>query len=163
MRKKHLSTPVDDTSQQDAAALSPDMIAEVEITSEADGFPIENALASTSSAAAPSQGWRAAGPGTQVIRLHFAHPVRLTRIGLRFEEHDRSRTQEFVLRWAESAAGPRRDIVRQQYSFSPGGATRETESYTVHLSGVSVLELEIVPEIGGGSAVATLRELRLVS
>ena len=46
-------------------------------------------------------------------------------------------------------AGGYREILRQQYTFSPPGATREVEDYVVNLHGVTVLELRIVPDIAG--------------
>jgi hypothetical protein len=48
-----------------------------------------------------------------------------------------------------------------QWNFSPSGSTRELEDYRVDLSGVTVLELHIVPDQRGGDARASLAELRL--
>jgi hypothetical protein len=55
---------------------------------------------------------------------------------------------------------PTREIVRQQWTFSPGGSTHETEDYRVDLW-VTVLELTISPHISGGEARASLAELRI--
>ncbi len=54
-----------------------------------------------------------------------------------------------------------REILRQQYTFSPQGMTHEVEEYVVNLDGVSVLELKIVPDISGGDAHASLTQMRL--
>jgi hypothetical protein len=51
------------------------------------------------------------------------------------------------------------DIVRQQYNFNP--STTEVEEYDVNLDGVTALQLKIIPDISGGSANASLAELRL--
>jgi hypothetical protein len=51
--------------------------------------------------------------------------------------------------------------VRQQYNFSPPEALSEVEDYDVDLDGVTALELKIVPDISGGSAQASLAQLRL--
>jgi hypothetical protein len=51
--------------------------------------------------------------------------------------------------------------VRQQWNFSPPNSIREVEDYRVELSGVAVLELIIVPDIGRGSARASLKSLRM--
>jgi len=51
--------------------------------------------------------------------------------------------------------------VRQQWNFSPPNTIREVEEYQVDLSGVTVLELVIVPDISRGTARATLKSLRL--
>jgi hypothetical protein len=52
-------------------------------------------------------------------------------------------------------------VVRQQWNFSPSGATREAEDYRVELTGVNVLALDVVPSIAGGPALASVAELRL--
>ena len=107
------------------------------------------------------RGWRAADSGTQTVRLIFDQPQRLTRIALVFEETDTERTQEFVLRWSGDGGRSFREIVRQQWNFSPPDTVREVEEYQVDLSGVTVLELVIVPDISRGSARASLKSLRL--
>ena len=84
----------------------------------------------------------------------------MRRIRLVFEEHSQARTQEFVVR-ASTSDGPR-EIVRQQFTFSPPGTTVEREEYATNLDGVSQLELAIVPAIDGSNAVATLREWRIM-
>ena len=78
-----------------------------------------------------------------------------------FHEGEQERTQEFVLRWSPDGGQSYREIVRQQYNFSPPGATREVEDYEINLEGVTALELEIVPDISGGPASASLVQLRL--
>ncbi len=72
-----------------------------------------------------------------------------------------TRTQEFVLRALSNPGGPFREIVRQQWNFSPPTSTRESEEYRVELSEVTVLELTIVPDISGGAARASLKTLHL--
>ena len=94
------------------------------------------------------RGWRAADYGPQTIRLIFDRPQRLNCISLAFEETETERTQEFVLRWSGDGGRSFREIVRQQWNFSPPNSIREVEEYRVELSGVTVLELVIVP---GGS------------
>jgi hypothetical protein len=78
-----------------------------------------------------------------------------------FEENETTRTQEFVLRWSSDGGNSFREIVRQQWNFSPPDTTREVEEYQVELSSISVLELTIVPNTSGGTARASLKSLRL--
>lgn len=130
--------------------------AQVEITSEEAGRPIESALI-----AGEGPGWQANEAGEQMIRLLFDQPQALRRIHLVFEEDRRERTQEFVLRWSEDEGRSFREIVRQQYTFSLPDATREVEDYTVNLDKVTILELRIVPDISRGDARASLTLLRL--
>ena len=131
-------------------------VATVEVTSETKEHPIDSALL-----ASDSRGWHAAGPGTQVIRLLFDRPLKVKRISLVFEETENGRTQEFVLRWSSDLGRSFREIVRQQWNFSPPGTVREVEDYKVDLLDVTVVELEIVPDKSGGEARASLESLRL--
>jgi hypothetical protein len=131
-------------------------LAEVEITSENTAHPIEAALVTGG-----GSGWKADAPGKQTIRLLFADPQPLKRIWLRFEERDTERTQEYVVRWSADRGESYRDVVRQQWNFSPRGATVETEDHRVELPAVTILELSITPDTSGGAAVASLNQLRL--
>jgi hypothetical protein len=97
----------------------------------------------------------------QIIRLVFDEPQQIRRIWLHFTEKVVSRTQEFALRWGTTRGQPIREVVRQQWVFHPKGSTHETEDYRVELSGVTVLELAISPDITGGDAQASLTELRI--
>jgi hypothetical protein len=106
-------------------------------------------------------GWRAAESGNQTIRLVFDQPESLERISLIFEENDAERTQEFVLRWSADGGRSFREIVRQQWNFSPQNTIREVEEFQVALSDVTLLELVIVRDISRGSARASLTSLRL--
>jgi hypothetical protein len=132
-----------------------DRVASVEVTSEQPGYPIESAFMGD------SPGWRAAHPGTQIVRIIFDRPQTLRRIWLVFEDSENARTQEFVLRWSGGQESSFREIVRQPWNFSPGGSVRETEDYAVHLSEVGMLELTIVPDKSGGDVRASLRSFRV--
>jgi len=131
-------------------------IARVELTSEDATHPIEMALSPEA-----ESGWRAGQPGEQTIRLIFDQPQRVRRIRLRFEETASARTQEFVLRWSADGGRSFREIVRQQWNFSPPTTTEEVEDYQVDLSGVTLLELTIRPDVSGGEARASLRQMRI--
>jgi hypothetical protein len=153
MRKRIVGGAAGGSSAVAAQWLNVEHLAEVEVTSEDPAHPIESALRS---GGAP--GWRAAEPGAQTLRLRFDEPQRVERVRLVFEERDAARTQEFVLRWSADGGRSYRDVVRQQYTFSPGSTTREIEEYAVELNGVTALELQIVPDIDGGGAHASLSE-----
>jgi hypothetical protein len=91
----------------------------------------------------------------------FDQPQSLRSIALLFEETETERTQEFVLRWSPDGGRSFREIVRQQWNFSPPNAIRELEEFQVSLSAVTVLELVITPDISRGAARASLATLRL--
>jgi len=154
MRKRLLSSAPDQADAGDW--LDVESLAVVEITSEDPARPIESALLPGG-----GPGWSAAGPGQQTIRLVFDAPQSLHRIRLEFREDTAERTQEYVLRWSADGGREFRDVVRQQWNFSPGGSTHQVEVHAVDLQGVTVLELEITPDLGGGSAPASLEKLSL--
>jgi hypothetical protein len=111
----------------------------VEISSEDEQFPIEHALGKKE-----TTGWRAAGTGPQLIRLHFDEPLNIKRLQLHFVDRAAERSQEFAV--YAGAGSELKEVVRQQWSFSPYGSTEEIEDYTVNLSGVTTLELRIDPD-----------------
>ena len=154
MRKRHITPTA--AAGKTSVSLDLEREAVIEVTSEDKDYPVESALTSED-----ARGWRAAVPGSQTIRLVFDRPQRLRCVSLVFEENEAERTQEFVLRWSSDEGTSLKEIVRQQWNFSPPESTREVEEYQVDLRGVNVLELSIKPDIGGGSARASLKSLRL--
>jgi hypothetical protein len=156
MRKRLITPTSESIRTQSEGWLDVEHAAAVEVTSEDAQCPVESAFVS-----GDARGWRAAGPGSQTIRLVFDQPQRLKRISLVFEENETARTQEFVLRWSPDGGSSVKEIVRQQWNFSPPESVREVEEYRVDLSGVTVLELIINPNISGGVARASLKNLCL--
>src|SRR6266581_5341407 len=156
MRKRLVTSTQATVQARGEGWLDLEHAATVEVASEDKDFPVESALSSE-----PGQGWRAAEPGTQTIRLLFDEPQELRRISLVFAEDQMTRTQEFVLRSSSNPGGLFREIVRQQWNFSVPTSSREIEDYHVELSDVTVLELTIVPDISVGAARASLKGLRL--
>ena len=157
MRKRLITTTSQDAPHSDEGWIDIDNAATIEATSETKEYPVESALVS-----GEMRGWRAADSGTQTIRLVFDVPQRIRRIWLVFEETEAERSQEFVLRWFSNGGHSFREIVRQQWNFSPPDTIREIEDYQVELSDVTVLELVIVPDRSRGARVrASLKSLRL--
>jgi hypothetical protein len=138
--------------------LAIDEAASVEVTSEAEGYPIEGALLNNG-----KRGWRADAPGTQTIRMFFDQPQTIRAIRLVFKEEQSPRTQEFVLRWLPDGTTAWKDIVRQQWNFSPPDSTEEREEYQVGLAAASALELSINPDISRGGAPASLEKLQVAA
>jgi hypothetical protein len=136
--------------------LNLDVLVQVEVTSEDAAHPIESSLLPGNYA-----GWRAAESGPQTVRLLFDQPQRIRRVQLKFNEDEFERTQQFVLRWSSNGGASYLEIVRQQYNFSPPGTTSECEDYHLDLVGLTALELNIIPDISGGAARASLAQLNL--
>jgi hypothetical protein len=156
MRKRIIAARQAAGAQPEGKWLNLETVAEVEITSEDPEYPIENALVPGS-----STGWRASQSGEQTIRLLFAEPRSLRRILIRFRESHVERTQQFVLRWSPDHGRSFKEIVRQQWNFSPDGTHEETEDINVDLAGVTVLELAILPDISSSQVRASLEQLRV--
>jgi hypothetical protein len=157
MRKQIINQGTQGVSPSNQQWLNVEHLAQVEVTSEDAGHPIESALIPS-----VGPGWRAAQPGQQTVRLLFDEPQRVRHMRLLFQEDERERTQQFVLRWSSDRGQSYREIVRQQYNFSPPSTTTELEDLTVELDGLTTLELNIIPDISGGLACASLNQLRLV-
>ena len=156
MRKRIVEPSAGQTNgATDAGWLNLSQMATVEVSSEQAGFPIEAVFHGTG-----ALGWRASGAGEQLIRVVFDEPVTVARIWLRFDEPERERTQQITLSWSPEAGGCR-EILRQQWNFSPAGSTSEIEDHTVSLERVAALELRIQPDLARTDAVATLAMWRV--
>ena len=156
MRKTLINQPIENTIPSELDYLDLEHLAQVEISSEYQEHPIESAFVEGSESY-----WRAALPGEQTIRLVFDQPQTIKHIFLLFDEQEQSRTQEFVLLWRMENEDFFREILRQQFHFSPPHSAQETENYTVDLKQLKALELRIIPDISGGGACAKLSRLRL--
>ncbi|WP_263365440.1 anaphase-promoting complex subunit 10 family protein [Edaphobacter bradus] len=158
VRKRLLEVKDDASVAAGGDWLDLEKIAQVELTSEDAAFPIEHALGKT-----VTTGWRAAGTGPQVIRVLFDKPQAVRRIQVHFVDRVAERTQEFAV-FAQTGDALR-EVKRQQWNFSPHGATEELEDYKVELDGVTALELRIDPDRSHdpklGQHVASLQRLRL--
>jgi hypothetical protein len=154
MRKTRLSPNRNSSGGQ--GWLDLEQAARVEVSSEAGGYPVEGTLLKD-----VQDGWRASEPGVQTIRLLVDHPQTIRVIRLVFKEKEFPRTQEFVLRWLPRGASAWKDIVRQQWNFSPPMAEDACEEYKVDLSSAAGLELSIRPDISGGKTRASLERLQL--
>jgi hypothetical protein len=156
MRKRLIGQDLGKVAATEPDWLDLEPLAQVEVTSEDAGYPIESALIP-----GMGSGWRAAQSGEQIIRLLFDEPLKIKLIHLVFYEDEHERTQEFVLRCLPDGGQSYREIVRQQYNFSPPETLREVEDYDLDLDVVKALELRIMPDISSGGARASLEQLRL--
>ena len=153
MRKRIASPVLTNASDPLSSWLDLERESVVEVTSEDPEYPIESALRLEGRGS-----WRASEAGPQTLRLCFDDPQHLSRIRLVFEEREVARTQEFVLRWSADNGSTYRDVLRQQYTFTPPDTVRELEDYSVQLEGVTTLELQVTPNISGGAMRASLAE-----
>ena len=107
--------------------------------------------------------WSAESPGEQTIEIRFHQRTPIRRLRVVSSELTESRTQEMTV-WVSLRGGERhQEVVRQQFNFSPNGATEEVEEYTLQLEEVSTIQLRIVPSIDGRSTMARVSDLRVAS
>ena len=130
-------------------------IAGIGVTSEADGAPVESVLYPDG-----ETGWHAGKPGPQIIQITFGRPTNIRHIQLVFRESQLARTQEFTVS-CSFVGGERREVIRQQWTFSQPGSIEEGEDYRVTLDDVVGLEVAINPDIRNGRAHASLFRLRI--
>jgi len=156
MRKRIINRSPENVSPANQQWLNVEALAQVKVTSEDAAHPIESGLIPGA-----GSGWRAAHPGPQTVCLVFDQPQQIKRMYLEFHEAELERTQQFVLRWSSDDGQSYREIVRQQFNFSPPSTTSECEDFTVELDGLTSVELNIIPDISGGPACASLAQLRL--
>ena len=156
MQKQTMSEEHPQLSTADKNWLKLHELAQAEASSQDRNHPIESALIPNT-----GLGWRADQPGRQTVRLVFARPQKIRGIRLVFLEDKQERTQEFVLRWSADNGQTYREIVRQQYNFSPPVTTQELEAYVVEIQGLTTLELIINPDISERYAHASVAQLRI--
>src|SRR5260370_26508104 len=105
--------------------------------------------------------WMSARPDiTEHIVIEFDRTQAISRLVYEVEETMRERTQEVRVEVSEDGGRSYRQILVQEYNFSPGGATYQREEQRVNLRQVTHLRLTIVPN-KSGSGTATLTALRL--
>jgi hypothetical protein len=156
MRKALISAIETSSDRSEAGSwLEIEKIATAELSSEDPQNPFERALSVDTAG-----GWIASDPGPQLIRLRFDSPQSIKRIHLQFQEGHVDRSQEIAL-FATSSGSPRKQLVRQQWAFSPGGSTTEVEDYRFDLKDVIVLELEIDPGRHDKEVFASLQCIRI--
>lgn len=139
--------------------LDVEKVAHVTVTSEAPSHPIECAFDGRRGPGATE--WVASGPGVQTVTLAFDSPQYVRAVALEIEEGREARTQELELS-ISSNGGARFDVLRrQEFNFSPDGATFERERWELERDGVTHLRLRIRPDKGGGGARARVTSIAI--
>ena len=156
MRKRRLDQP---KTAGEASALDLTRLATVAYSSEDPAHPVEHLLDGVSGPGATR--WASTRPDTiEHIVVGFDRPQAISQLVYEVEEATRERTQEVRVEVSEDAGRTYRQILVQEYTFSPRGATYQREEQRFNLRQVSHLRLTIVPN-KNGSGTATLTALRL--
>jgi hypothetical protein len=133
--------------------------ATVLVTSEDAGNPVDNAFDGLSGPG--STRWVAGEPGEQSVILAFDAPQAIRRVALEVEEQEIARTQELDLAVSCDGGETYRELLRQEYTFSPSSTTFEREDWVVSAEGVTHLRLRIKPDKGGKLGLASITSLAL--
>jgi hypothetical protein len=134
-------------------------VATVLVTSETATHPVEHAF--DSHRGPGGSRWVAGEPGEQTLILAFDAPQAIRRVILEVEEPEVARTQELQLALSTDGGRAYREVLRQEYNFSPPGTTFEREDWAVTAEGVTHLRLVIRPDKGGRPCRATVTSLVL--
>ena len=134
-------------------------VATVLVTSEDPDHPVDHAFDDRRGPGGSR--WVAGEPGEQTVILAFDAPQTIRRVVLEVEEHEVARTQEVQLAVSVDGGQTYRELVRQEYNFSPPGTTFEREDWAVTAEGVTHLRLWIKPDKGGKPCRGTITSLVL--
>src|ERR1700756_714503 len=122
--------------------------ATVSYSSEDPAHPVEHLLNGQSGPGATR--WMSARPDTiEHLVVEFDQPQTISRLVYEVEEATRERTQEVRVEVSEDGARTYRQILVQEYNFSPRGATYQCEEQRFDLHRVSHLRLTVVPNKNG--------------
>jgi hypothetical protein len=142
-----------------SAAIDIAAVATVLVTSEEPGHPIDHAF--DDSRGPGGSRWIAGEPGEQTVILAFDSPQAIRRVALEVEEPVVARTQEIQLAVSTDGGRTYRELLRQEYNFSPPGTTFEREDWTLNSDAVTHLRLHIKPDKWGKPCRATITSLLL--
>jgi len=131
-------------------------VATISFSSELSEHPIEPMFDGRSGSGATR--WVGVERGkAEQVELVFDTPQSISRIVFDAEELLQERRQEVRIEVSKDGGRKYRQILMQQYNFSPGGATYQHEEMQVELSSITNLRLIV----GGGPHRQSLTALRL--
>ena len=134
-------------------------VATVWVTSEAADHPIDYIF--DKHRGRGGSRWVAQNPDEQMLVLSFDAPQRIRSVVLEIEEQEVSRTQELTLLASFDGGKAYRELVRQEFNFSPPNTTFEHEQWIVSLEQVTHLRLTIKPDKGRHDCFAKITSLVL--
>lgn len=152
--RKHILNP---QPTPPTAELPVASIATIYVTSEEVEHPID--LAFDLHRGPGGTKWIAGTPGEQTVIVAFDSPQMIEHVTLEVEDHDLSRTQEVQLAISHDGGRTYRELCRQEFNFSPDGATFEREEWRVTQPNITHVRIWIKPDKGGKHCHATLTTL----
>jgi hypothetical protein len=159
MLRKQIIKPIPTTPISRPGVIDVAAVATVLVTSEDAEHPVDQAFDGLSGPG--STRWVAGESGEQSVILAFDAPQTIHRVAFEVEEVEVARTQELDLSISCDGGQTYRELVRQEYNFSPPGTTYEREDWTFSAEGVTHLRLRIKPDKGGKPCRATITSMAL--
>jgi hypothetical protein len=132
-------------------------VATVQVTSEQADHPIDHVFDDRRGPGGSR--WIAEEPGQQTVILVFDSPQTIRRVGVEVEELGVQRTQALSVSMSSDGGRTYRELVRQEFTFSPPRTSFEREDWSVTAEAVTHLRFEIKPDKGGRVGRATLTSL----
>jgi hypothetical protein len=143
LRKRPLETDAA-TNARAAGEIDIAGCATIAYSSEDPAHPVEHMLDGRCGRGATR--WMSARPDTtEHIVIEFDRPQTISRLVYEVEETTRERTQEVRVEVSEEGGRSYRQILVQDYNFSPGGATYQREEQRFNVRQITHLHLTIVP------------------
>jgi hypothetical protein len=133
--------------------------ATVLVTSELPDHPIDHMC--DGQRGPGSTRWIAEQAGDQTVVLAFDTAQNINMVSLEIEETEVSRTQEVTLATSRDGGQTYRELLRQEFNFSPSGTTFEHEEWRLAAEGITNLRVWIRPDKGGKPCRASITSLVL--
>ena len=157
MLRKQLLQPRE--SHGSGGAISIADTATVLVTSELPDHPIDHIC--DGQRGPGSTRWVAEQSGDQTVVLAFDTAQNIDTVSLEIEETEISRTQELTLATSRDGGETYREVLRQEFNFSPSGTTFEHEEWRLAAEGITNLRVWIRPDKGGKPCRASMTSLVL--
>lgn len=151
--------PADVRTGDEAGRMHIPELATVLVTSEAAEHPVDCLFDGHDGPGGTR--WVAAEDGEQEMILAFDTPQTIQEVGLEAEEFQASRTQVLTLALSQNGGRTYREVLRQEFNFSPPGTTFERERWVVPATMVSHLRVTIRPDKGSQPGRASLTSLTI--
>jgi hypothetical protein len=157
MLRKQILGPATQEPAGAAKVLDVAALARVLVSSEERDHPVDLAFDGRGGPGATR--WIAAETGEQTLIVAFDQPQAVRAIRLEVEEPDVARTQELQVALSTDGGKSYREIVRQEYTFSPPGTSLEQERWSAEAAEVTHLRVVIRPDKGGAPCRASVTTL----
>jgi hypothetical protein len=164
LRKQIIPTPGSAGADSPRQIVDPDTkdiaaLATVLVTSESPDHPVDHLFDGRNGRGGTR--WIASAAGEQTLILAFDTPQTIREVTLEAEELQTSRTQALTLALSRDGGRSYREVLRQEFVFSPPGTTFERENWRVPAEGVTHVRVVIQPDKGGAPHRATMTSLTI--